>query len=776
MSPTPSRSVGSSHSQERERFSPRSKGSVVSSVDDDVESIASVGRKVSGFRNNHNNVKASFSQKPNRMVIASPAPKRSFDMALRQMDHKRGPQNMFRPLLTSVPSTTLYAGKPTPAWNSSVTTSSNASSDLATSYAHEIEENDLNDDDATSEYAKVPDSTIVDDQAFTFEKTDSLNEDTQNETYEISPTVQFGDSKDGSENLADCDDETSLVLDDFREMDGVPEVKTLQDTLLCSRCGCRYSDIHTTEEESKLCENCQKYYLSLTTNNTFGISQAEVAMSDEDHESFNSIKPAVEVESANVIQFDQNEDLVKDNESTHEEPNFKVLSEPNLEEEEPTEVNHQVISQQSYRDSGSDQIQHAIDFQDLKVDSSVLRKSNTFKIPVIRSGNFSASSISYDDLSYIRESTNSMRSSTGRGSLSASSSFDFGPSTHTDTRFNRQLSNKKSEIENYKHKRSVSSFSGTSSHAFHPSSVGTSTLDSSEVSNVHTGKDLADVSSADPHENDTCDEIGPTSEVPTFGQTGGDLGEGLVSESLNCEEVGLFEKDEDVEKDDGEEDKSVDVVEDELSVISEGEVDQSSSCSSPVSQCNVSQNSESGKEEVQELTDFTDLTALHGKDVEALNMDGDTSNHASGIMEESLVVIEGEGTTKGRSLTLEEATDTILFCSSIVHNLAYEAATIAIDKQTPPDPHPEPSGNNTSFPLIPAIGKGKKDAQTKKPNKRSSKSQKTKKKKTSTKASNNTSTGEETDLVDTKPRIVFPNNKENRRPPELESKCNCSIM
>ncbi|MCD7460440.1 hypothetical protein HAX54_043561 [Datura stramonium] len=51
------------------------------------------------------------------------------------------------------------------------------------------------------------------------------------------------------------------------------------------------------------------------------------------------------------------------------------------------------------------------------------------------------------------------------------------------------------------------------------------------------------------------------------------------------------------------------------------------------------------------------------------------------VKEESTVTLRGKECNKPRSLTLEEATDTILFCSSIVHDLAYRAANIAIEKE-----------------------------------------------------------------------------------------------
>ncbi|KAI3500133.1 hypothetical protein L1887_35949 [Cichorium endivia] len=234
------------------------------------------------------------------------------------------------------PSTTIYAGKTTPIWNSSLTTSSNASSDLATSYAHEIEETELNDDDDVTSQYYIPNSSTVDDQMLISKKTDSINEDTGNEMHEISPSLEFDDFKYGSENLADFETETCVVLDDLKE--------TEVDTFVCSRCGCRYSDINTTKEEFKLCENCQNSQSAL--------------VSDEDR-----MNP-VEVESPKVTRFEQNQDLVKDGESG--------FVETHLEEKEPTKVNHQVIhfkSQPSCSEVGIDQIQHGVDLSDSNVDS-----------------------------------------------------------------------------------------------------------------------------------------------------------------------------------------------------------------------------------------------------------------------------------------------------------------------------------------------------------------------------------------------------------------------
>lgn len=148
---------------------------------------------------------------------------------------------------------------------------------------------------------------------------------------------------------------------------------------------------------------------------------------------------------------------------------------------------------------------------------------------------------------------------------------------------------------------------------------------------------------------------------------------------------------------------------------------------------------------------------------------------SSVMTEESTVVLEDRGGMKARSLTLEEATDTILFCSSIVHNLAYEAANIAIEKEN-------------SVPLVdlqPTVtfyGKGdvdRRDIRSRAMGKRPSKSMKPRPKKLETDKKlppeKNIESDEKTDVATT--HIVgVPDTVDNTRPPKLESKCNCTIM
>jgi len=89
MSPTASRSASSSHSNDRDLFSSYSKGSVVSSGDDDMDTLHSVAISSSlPARRNGMSVNSrpvAFSKRPSRTSPSNSLPKRSFESVLRQM-------------------------------------------------------------------------------------------------------------------------------------------------------------------------------------------------------------------------------------------------------------------------------------------------------------------------------------------------------------------------------------------------------------------------------------------------------------------------------------------------------------------------------------------------------------------------------------------------------------------------------------------------------------------------------------------------------------------
>lgn len=129
-----------------------------------------------------------------------------------------------------------------------------------------------------------------------------------------------------------------------------------------------------------------------------------------------------------------------------------------------------------------------------------------------------------------------------------------------------------------------------------------------------------------------------------------------------------------------------------------------------------------------------------------------------------------------RSLTLEEATDTILFCSSIIHDLAYKAATISMEKE-----HSEPLEG--SEPTVTILGKPNsniKDTRSQIARKRAMKPQKARPKKVETdvksESPSKTENDENTDESLIR-NVGLPNKVDSMKPPnKLESKCNCIIM
>lgn len=144
------------------------------------------------------------------------------------------------------------------------------------------------------------------------------------------------------------------------------------------------------------------------------------------------------------------------------------------------------------------------------------------------------------------------------------------------------------------------------------------------------------------------------------------------------------------------------------------------------------------------------------------------------MTEEATVMVDGQGGSKSRSLTLEEATDTILICSSIVQDLAYKAATMAMEKESS-------IPLEGSWPTVTILGKSNSDrkvARGRTANKRVSKAQKARQRQVETDvkpASNKTENDENVDDSLTQ-YVDVPNKVDSMKPPKLESKCNCTIM
>ncbi|KAH6768979.1 hypothetical protein C2S51_014315 [Perilla frutescens var. frutescens] len=793
MSPTASRSVASSHSHDRDPFSPYSKGSVASSGDDDVESPQSIPLS-SSEQSAPRNMGAypssnamSFSRKPTKKLSSS-APKRSFDL-VRKSDRK-GPHNMFRPLLSSVPSSTFHAAKMSAhhrsliSRNSSMTTSSNASSDHAAGGVRDTEGSELNQEDVMSDcmHGHYPD---MDDEVFVMEHVD------ENDV----PPIVVSSLDVGSSNRIEATtiamDSPLLVLDrkrDYSDADGAP------DTVTCSKCGLLFHSAEIIMEgDLQLCLECRcsEAHSTITDpprivmvgqNNTQDVVQI-IHGSEEVLDQSASISECLQVTCTGQTRKNH-----LDTQNSYSDAS-QSLSVELFEEGELTLAGQKVIKQQLRQDGAKSSMR--LDVSEGAGISLLLKRSSSAKGHIVQSRSFTASTTSYEDFSYVRDSVNSMRSSIERTSASVSSSIDLGSSRQTEVRSLWQSSGRKSDTENYryeipsKHKRSVSSVSSASGYI---------------------NKELGEETCVDPHERSlasefteaesTCSDI----ECNVAFKTASELssrsmndhsGDTPVCSVLTSQEPASHE--------------NSDNLINNSHHLSNAET---SSVHSPTSNqvYDATPDSCAGRLDVAEVHNPSSLNAISEieiedgdvayydslSDVDSTNSKGCTnelqhhdagavaaaveefqiSHHAHGVLEGSRILLEDLSRTKAKSLTLDEAADAILFCSSIVHNLAYEAANIAIDN--------EALQVEVLRPAITFVGKSNFERRDTCLRKRSSRSQKAQKKSLemeSTPSSCNAETNEKYS-----PRIVghpdngAPDDGDSMKPLKLESKCNCMIM
>ena len=122
---------------------------------------------------------------------------------------------------------------------------------------------------------------------------------------------------------------------------------------------------------------------------------------------------------------------------------------------------------------------------------------------------------------------------------------------------------------------------------------------------------------------------------------------------------------------------------------------------------------------------------------------------------------------------MEEATDTILLCSSIVHDLAYKAATIALEHE-----------QGSEFAVAPrstvmGIGKSfqREDGLLKLPHRRTPRRnirRKRLERETVTETAEMQVITKDPIIVHSAPEIT--RSSDSTKPPKIESKCNCTIM
>ncbi|XP_074274321.1 uncharacterized protein LOC141598549 isoform X2 [Silene latifolia] len=732
MSPTPSRSISSSHSQERDRLSSHNKGSIASSGDDDADADAdsfqsdpdcvherSMSRKgVSGRP-------LAFPKKNTKTISPSSAPKRSFDSAMRQMD-RMTPQNMFRPLLSSVPSSTIYSGKTSstdhtvPPRNSYVTNSSNASSDLATSAARDTEGSVLSPDDIVSDSARGTFSDIHD-EVFVFDKMDVGPEDHRHEGHDSSSKSQLDEL---------CDSEEYGYRDHPIESGNA---------LICSICASRYHpDDQTESEYDNICSECKQKELSsgniceiaLYQEGTPEISQHDCQQSQSYPE--NSPSVSMEVESLDTI------------------------SKQEITIEHKTDIN--------------------IDVAEGSGISVLLNRSSSAKGPIVVGRTINSSAISFEDLSYARDLTSSMTSSIGHGSFSASSSISSTSTRHREMFVRRQWSGKLSDSSS-KPQSTVSSFSATSVPMNRSYGHSTSSHEGSfegTLSNLRPTSPLDRVAAL---ENAILCSKGSLVAGASVTEGNNDDVENMSQASVIMDESHLRESS-CHESSFGEEVTTSDnrvrqveiasVPQCYLSSMSEIEINDShpSSPRSQRSQIDVI---------IREDLEDSSTAIHHDTAARDTSLVSDKSDQADKIAEESTVTMKNEGGRRRRSLTLEEATDTILFCSSIIHDLAYKAASIAIEKE---NGNLEPLEDSTpTVTISDKSSSDKKNYSSRLSTGKTPKTQKARKRRTSeTEAEPPLTQNNDGPVKPVVRNVGLPNNTDSMKPPKLESKCNCTIM
>lgn len=421
---------------------------------------------------------------------------------------------MFRPLLSNVPTSTLYAGKASTAHHSvtsrtsSITTSNNTSSDQVTTGVHDTKGSEQNLQDTTRECVEGQYSEVQD-KIFELDRSDALNEDVELNTRDKSPNNQ-DDKFDGhsvvvvTESCSHIDTATGTAAASI-----VPETRgdcsdavSLEDTMVCSKCGHTFHSAELVMEgDLQLCLGCRNLELTSTRTTTL----VSMAVSENTSGDFVQIlehgpAEALDCSTANSESWQvtsTGKAGTKQLHRSYSEPTQNLNFSPSCSvsplmvgEGELTITNRQVTDQ-SIDDNSS--YQHVGGYPSSNVDVSegagtalLLKRSSRSQGHVqSRSRSFTTSNISYDDFSCIGDSINSTRSSIGHGSASMTSSVDFGSLRQIETRVQRQVNYRKSDLENYrfeiltKHKRSLSSLSGASSHGFQVLSVATSSQDDS---------------------------------------------------------------------------------------------------------------------------------------------------------------------------------------------------------------------------------------------------------------------------------------------------------
>ncbi|BAF29491.1 uncharacterized protein [Oryza sativa Japonica Group] len=878
LSPTPSRRASSSHSIERDRLSSYSKASATSSGEDDLDSMQSLPVAYStspAVKKSLSMMKTrtiASSKKPSTTFSTSSVPKRSFDSAVWLMDHRKAPNNMFRPLLSSVPTTTFNAGKgnvvqrPMFSHNSYMTTSSNASSEHSASFGPYVD-NDQEQHDQISEW---DDNHQVHGDIFMFDKLDELNEETSHEEttkfvesdrqdidmekgWAASQTSGTNSSHVGYGEMATCTrcGNVFKVMDVDRQGDYCEECGLLLS--ICSA-GPVTQTLQEAHQQDEITANCKSYAESGTSIASDCVEYREEASLGHQ---FNDEPPADCIKACSPLQsmVDTNEEMLLAHEVMNHTKNikpyhvddslrnnndisfhpFKVSDNQQASAEHEhfrdqinshseslpqclPELNRQHNDSISQTASGDNYQLGSTAYSSPKVENTdatgisvlLLQKSSSNKWPVVEGRTLSATNILCSEPYYTRDSISAMRRSFGRDSSSATSSIDLGSSRQSDVRFERLRSGKRGDFEKARMSSTMShqsvasvsdmSISGSSASLCPQSDVIGDTcfpIDTLERSASRTTVSIEE------HDSSCMDALSSGMECSSAVQP---IINDEILVDLNTSGFHRLSETEDILIKNHNMEMVAD--NDHLSTnlcLSDIEMPSDALESSAAEESYIPKTEEdtstkahcytiSTLEHPSDENNFDDLQ-MQSEAVQSSNEENKSNGCCTLAVSEDDVLVSGtdtnikelpndaespeavEGSRKEiqRCFTLEEATDTILLCSSIVHDLAYKAATIALDHEQE-RVHAEPTR-----PSVTIVGKSipKEDGLLKLTHRRTP-NRKVKRKRLEGETTI-TENAEKKDDISTDHSPVrsssgITRTSESMKPPKLESKCNCIIM
>lgn len=401
---------------------------------------------------------------------------------------------MFRPLLSSVPATTFYVGKsnslhrPMFSRNSSLTTSSNASSEHGASVAPDMEDSDHEQSELAGAWGKTqqPDTH---EEVFIFDKVDELNEDAghsidahklqssnecfddgmANKNFEEATTDKIA-SHELENSMSNVGDSSSIAAPSqtSNAANEHSEVPSDGMTAICSKCA-KHFHVMEVDSDMDICEECaakNRLLASVEPGANVLVTHDEMV---EPGISTRKDRLCGEVQlQTGVLEMPERnycEVMVSHHgRNSEQEPDFLLDGSPFQLAKDQEELNisqQQMDSQSEVSIPESDnrntsQQSQLTSHPSLRFDCPegtgisvlLLQRSSSSKWPVVQGRAFSATNILCSEPSYLRDNMSVTRRSIGRDSASVSSSVDLGSSRCTDVCVQRQSSSRKGEMDN----------------------------------------------------------------------------------------------------------------------------------------------------------------------------------------------------------------------------------------------------------------------------------------------------------------------------------------